>query len=145
MRGALLFGLLVAPAQLSCSSSLPVPKFGPQPPEAALLQSVDYPPPPAQAEVVSKQPENEACVWLDGHWDWVGGRWVWGAGGWVVPPKDCFLARPTLSWPEAGALQLLRWHWFPDNVDELTPEKARTACATPVPCGKPAEKYRPGK
>jgi len=127
---------------LACGSSLPGPPTG-KLPDAALVQSVEYPPPPAQAEVVPDQPDNEACVWLDGHWDWVAGRWEWQSGGWVVPPKDCYYRPASMSWPQAGSLQLVRAHWWPENADELTPEKAQKACATPVSCGRPAQKYRP--
>ncbi|MBK8996491.1 MAG: hypothetical protein KJ015_39650 [Myxococcales bacterium] len=124
---------------VACGSAIPGPPTGPHPGNAAL----EYPPPPAQAEVVPERPSNEACVWLDGHWDWIGGRWEWQGGGWVVPPKGCYYRPASMSWPQAGALQLLRAHWYPDNVDELPPEKAQKACPAPVPCGRPAQKYKP--
>ncbi|MBE7486579.1 MAG: YXWGXW repeat-containing protein [Polyangiaceae bacterium] len=139
-RSLTLLGLL----GLACSSGIPGPPTGPHPGNAALIVSVEYPPPPAVAEVVPERPDNEDCVWLDGHWDWVAGRWEWQSGAWVVPPKGCYYRPVSMSWPQAGALQVLRAYWYPNNVDELTPEKAQRACAEPVSCGRPAQKYKPG-
>ncbi len=127
----------------ACSSSLPAPPQGAHPAEAAIVETVEYPPPPAQAEFVPPAPDNEACVWLDGHWDWVSGRWVWLSGEWLIPPPGCFFAPTSLNWPESGSLQLLRAHWYPENADELSADRARKACPEPVPCGRAAQKYRP--
>lgn len=140
-RGA---SALVALAALACGSGIPEPPTGKHPGLAAVVESVEYPPPPARAEVVPERPGNEACVWLDGHWDWVAGRWEWRSGAWVVPPKGCYYRPASMSWPQAGQLQLLRAHWYPENVDELPPEKAQKACPEPVSCGRPAQKYKPG-
>lgn len=127
---------------LACGSSLPGPPTGPHPGANAVVDSVEYPPPPAVAEVVPPRPANEACVWVDGHWDWESGRWEWKRGAWVVPPPGCYHRPASMSWPQAGSLQLLRAYWYPNDVDELTPEKAKKACAEPVSCGRPAQQYK---
>jgi hypothetical protein len=128
----------------ACGPAIPGPPTGKHPGLAAVVKEVEFPPPPAVSEVVPPRPADERCVWLDGSWDWVGGRWEWQSGGWVVPPKGCYFRPATLSWPQAGALRLIAAHWYPDNVDELEPERAQAACPAPVSCGRPARKYRPG-
>jgi len=129
---------------VACSSSLPTPPRGPHPVDAAQFDSVEYPPPPAKAELVPPAPEADGCVWLDGHWEWVGRRWQWTRGEWIIPPPGCYFAPPNMYWVGSN-LSYLRPHWYPENADELPPEKARSACAKPTPCGKLAEKYRPGR
>jgi hypothetical protein len=39
-------------------------------------------------------------------------------------------------------LSYLRAHWFPNASEGMPAEEARRACAKPVPCGKPAQKYQ---
>lgn len=136
---------LLALALLSgaCSSSLPAPPRGAHPANAAMVDVVEYPPPPAQSEVVPPAPDNPRCVWLDGHWDWLGGRWQWIRGAWIVAPDGCFFAPPSLYWLGSG-LSFLRPHWYPNNAEDLPPDKARSACGKPSPCGRDAQKYQPG-
>lgn len=138
------FACSFALALVGCSSSLPTPPTGPHPTNAAIVDVVEYPPPPAQSELVPAAPDNPACVWLDGHWEWIGRRWQWIGGEWIVPPKGCYYAPPGMYWV-GGELSYLRAHWYPNDVEGLPPDKARSACRKPVPCGRPAEKYSPGK
>ncbi len=141
-RRATTSALAAALALAACGSSLPTPREGVHPQNAAILSTADYPPPAAQAEVVPPRPQNEACVWLDGRWEWTRNRWRWRPGQWAVPPPNCYFAPSVMFWQDKE-LELLEAHWYPDNADQLTPEKARTACADPTPCGAPAQKYRP--
>lgn len=129
---------------LCCGSSLPTPPRGPHPVNAALFETVEYPPPPARVEMVPEAPDSDSCVWLDGHWEWVGRRWQWVAGEWIVPPKGCYWASPNMYWVGSD-LSYLKPHWYPNDADELPVEEARTACAKPTPCGKPAERYQRGR
>ena len=143
MLRALITALVLATS--GCGSSLPGPPTGKHPGLAAVVQSVDYPPPPAVIEVVPEQPGDDACVWLDGHWDWIAGRWEWQRGGWGKPPEACYYRPPSMSWPLAGSLQFLRAYWYPNNIDALSPEQAQEAGAAPLSCGRPAQKYAPKK
>lgn len=66
---------------MACGSpNLPSPKLAAHP--ASDLQPVDYPPPPARAEVIPPQPEGDA-VWVDGEWSFRGKKWRWRRGRWV--------------------------------------------------------------
>jgi hypothetical protein len=107
-----------------------------------MAELVEYPPPPAQAEVVPPRPAREECVWMDGHWDWVGSRWTWVAGEWLIPPPGCYYAPSVVSWPQPGQLVFLRPHWFPDDAESMKPDQARRACVTPVSCSPAAETYQ---
>lgn len=140
LRGALLAGLAGA---LACGSQLRSP---PRDAHVGVLPPiyVDYPPPPAVAESIPRDPGG-ACVWLDGHWDWLGRRWEWAPGGWVTPPEGCFYAAPFINWePTAGASRLTYTpaHWYPRERAGMSEEQVRTACRKPVPCGPPAKPYR---
>lgn len=130
-------------AGAACSSSLPGPPRGAHPSNAAMVDVVEYPPPPAQSEVVPPAPDDERCVWLDGHWDWLGRRWQWINGSWLIPPAGCFFAPPSLYWVESQ-LSYLRPHWYPENAEDMAADKARSACGKPTSCGRDAEKYQPG-
>jgi len=136
--------LLFATTWVGCSSSLPAPPTGPHPSNAAIVDVVEYPPPPAESELVPPAPNDASCVWLDGHWEWIGRRWQWTSGAWIVPPKGCYYAPPSMYWV-GEELSYLRAHWFPEDSEEMPAEKARNACGKPVPCGRPAEKYKPGR
>ena len=127
----------------ACSSELPEPKTGSQPVEAAVAEVVEYPPPPAQPEIIPPDPQKPGCVWLDGHWDWVGSQWTWVAGEWIVPPSGCYLAPAVLRWPKPGQLLFLKPHWFPHESEALPTEAARKACPAPAKCGGAGEPYRP--
>ena len=140
-RGAALVGAAILGAT-ACGSSLPAPREGVHPQNAAILSSAEYPPPAATPEVVPPRPDNAACVWLDGHWEWVRRRWRWKSGQSIVPPPQCYYAPSVMFWQEQG-LQLLEAHWYPDNADQLPADKARTACAAPIPCGADGQKYVP--
>ncbi|WP_394822018.1 YXWGXW repeat-containing protein [Pendulispora albinea] len=88
MKTALLLSATLGPIPLlglwlfACgSSSLPTPSYVRQ--ETSALAEVPYPPPPAHAEGIPKQPRPDA-VWIDGEWVWDGRRWAWKQGRWVV-------------------------------------------------------------
>ncbi len=113
-------------------------------PAVILPTYVDYPPPPAVAEVVALDPQ-PPCVWLDGHWEWLGRRWDWQPGGWVTPPPDCYYAHPFLNWSSTAGTARLMYiapHWYPVKQEGLTDEQIRTQCRKPVPCAPPAKPYR---
>jgi hypothetical protein len=124
---------------------LPRPPTGPQgprPPGAPCDFEAEYPPPPAQIEVVERTgvPEDPACAWIDGHWQWEGRRWTWIAGGWFIAPRGCHFAGATAYWipgsSRGGKLCTLYPGFFADR------DGAR--CAT-APCGPPRGGPRNGR
>jgi hypothetical protein len=131
---AFLLGLVL----VACGSSLRTPTLVPHPKKAGVLAIiVDYPPPPAQVEMVIEHPDSR-CVWIDGHWDWTARRWQWFPGGWVVPPDGCDYAPPIMIWvpsEEQGELYYMRPRWYPENAKELELQQALAACRSVPPCG----------
>jgi hypothetical protein len=128
-----------------CGSALPTPKEGTQPSNAAILDVVDYPPPPAQAEVVPPAPKDDRCVWIDGRWQWQARRWRWIHGEWAIPPAGCYFAPSVLTWQKPDELWMLEGHWYPDNAEDMPADKARAACGEPRSCGAVARSYTPGQ
>ncbi|MEB2312616.1 MAG: hypothetical protein OZ921_06610 [Sorangiineae bacterium] len=105
------------------------------PPTTLGRVTVDYPPPPAQIEVLPPSPGDE-CAWMDGHYEWDGRRWAWRAGGWVEPPAGCALTRVAMSWStDRGGAPLLSYakpEWVP-----LVPSAAGgkpATCRAPIEC-----------
>lgn len=135
---------LIATASLlaACASQTPIVPEGPHIASIETLETVEYPPPPAQQEVVPPQPAAE-CRWLDGHWEWQGRRWRWTAGEWVVPPSGCYYARAEYRFLKAGELQTKKAGWYPAGPSLASPEALKAACTQPRSCGVTAEPYRP--
>jgi hypothetical protein len=77
-KGAAILALLIA-----CTAPLPRPPYTAQ--STASLVETPFPPPPARAEFIPRQPAKGA-VWIDGEWTWRGHRWGWNEGRWVIPP-----------------------------------------------------------
>gem|GEM_PF-996193 len=77
---------------------------GPRPPSAPCDFEADFPPPPAEIEVIgsSPLPDDPTCVWVDGHWRWEGRRWTWIAGSFVHAPRDCHYAGAVAFWMPGG-------------------------------------------
>lgn len=132
----------------SCASFVRTPPRGPHPPNGAEPVVVEYPPPPARAEMVTADP-GEACSWIDGHFSWVGRRWQWQPGGWQRAPSDCYYAPPILVWLPSeghGELYYMRPRWYPKDYESRSQKDVLSACSRVVTCGKPAEPYRsPGR
>lgn len=126
----------------ACASQTPIVPEGPHIASITTLETVEYPPPPAQEEVVPPQPAEE-CRWLDGHWEWMGRRWRWQSGEWVVPPSGCYYARAEYRFLKAGELQAKKAAWYPAGPSLASPEALKAACSQPRPCGVSAERYRP--
>jgi hypothetical protein len=108
-------------------------------------ESAEFPPPPANAEVVGTNPGGK-CVWLDGHHHWEARRWEWQPGGWIVPPEGCYYAAPSLTWSTdrgQGALLYTPPRWYPSVTEGLSEEKILSRCAKPIACSPPARPYRP--
>jgi hypothetical protein len=125
--------LLVA----GCGSLLRTVPSGPHPDAGAEPVVVDYPPPPAEQELVTEDP-GKPCAWQDGYWAWLGRRWSWEPGGWVVPPQGCYYARPVTVWVESegkGALYFMQPRWYPEDYGERE-------CEEPRPCGPKARSPR---
>jgi hypothetical protein len=81
--------ILVVVAMAACGTTLPHPRYVPQPTSA--LTEVSSPPPPGRIEVVPNRPSH-AAVWVDGEWTWRRQRWAWTPGGWVEPPPGAGFA-----------------------------------------------------
>lgn len=129
----------------ACSSSLRTVPRAP-PPDTLERVFADYPPPPAEIEILPPDPGGK-CAWLDGHWSWVGRRWAWVSGAWVVPPPGCHLTLPLITWgtDRTGQPQLAYAppEWFPDTP--LGKDGKPASCAQPVVCrGGAAESELPG-
>lgn len=125
----------IAPALLSlaCGSpSLPGPKLAPH--SSKDLLPVDYPPPPARAEIVPPQPDGEV-VWVDGEWAFRGKKWRWRRGRWVElsASRDLRFAPWTSVRSDDGQLYVAEGRWVdargneveaPRVVREAAPSKA---------------------
>ncbi len=126
--------MLLLAAASACSSGLRTVPRAP-PPDTLERVFADYPPPPAEIEVVPPDPGG-ACAWLDGHWRWLGRRWSWVGGAWVVPPADCHVTLPLITWgtDRTGQPQLAYAtpEWFPDKP--LDSHGKPAICAAPVVC-----------
>ena len=132
-----------AAVALSCGSELRTVPTGPHPGNAVPM-IVDYPPPPAQQELIEKQPPSP-CAWEDGHWSWLGRRWNWEPGRWVVPPDGCYYAPPFMAWipsEEKGELYYLQPRWYPNDADTLAPEEVLKRCVEVRPCGGLSEQRK---
>lgn len=130
---AVVLPAVVLPA---CGSRLRVAPAGAPPVSGAEAVVVDYPPPPAQVEIVPRDP-GKPCVWVDGHWEWQGRRWRWQTGSWLRPPPACYYSTQMLVWlPAEGASPLYYWppRWYPRSTARAG------ACDRPVPCGAAAAK-----
>ena len=131
---------LGALAALACGSGLRTVPTGSAPTAHAESIIVEYPPPPAEVEVIPDDP-GAPCAWMDGYWDWAGRRWNWVPGAWVVPPEGCYRSTPVTVWlpsEDHGELYYLRSRWYPDGADGMDATELAEACDTPTPCGQPA-------
>jgi hypothetical protein len=128
--------IVVCTALAACGQTLRSAPTGPAPRSNAVTVIVDYPPPPAEVEVIPPDP-GDPCVWIDGSWTWQGRRWEWTAGSWLVPPEGCYYARPMIAWqstPERGLLFYAQPRFYPNDADELDRQSALTRCEEPKPC-----------
>jgi hypothetical protein len=118
MRRARILGVaLVLASPLSCSGSLPQPRFT-QHDDAETPQEVPTPPPPGKVEIVPKRPpELKRPVWIDGEWEWTGRRWVWKDHGWQDAPEGEAYAPPLTMRrpPPKGTLVHLPGTWKKDK------------------------------
>lgn len=126
----LMAGLLSA----GCGSATPQVPTGSHPEGTATeTLRVGFPPPPARVEVLPLQ-RREECLWRDGHWEWDGQGWRWTSGAWVLPPPNCYYARPELEWVRSGGgSQLLyrRPRWYPDpDTNEMGRCEEARACTS---------------
>ncbi len=115
---------------------------GPHPTNGAEPVIVEYPPPPAQQELIEGDP-GEPCVWEDGYWTWLGRRWSWQPGRWVVPPADCYYADPVMVWipsTDKGELYYMAPRWYPRNAEELDKAQVLASCRDLRPCGRQTPK-----
>jgi hypothetical protein len=122
----------------SCGSQLRTAQRGSHPSNAPDAVLVEYPPPPAQQELIESDP-GEPCVWEDGYWTWLGRRWSWQPGRWVLPPTDCYYAEPVMSWVETmdkGVLYYKPPRWYPNDAEELTKEQLLVSCQPVRPCSE---------
>lgn len=147
---AVLKGLVLV---IGCGSSTPLVPTGPHPPGAPEdFERVGFAPPPAPVEVLPLQRRDE-CVWRDGHWEWDGQGWKWLAGAWILPPPDCYYARPEWTWIRSGGGSQLVYRkprWYPEaDADEpkrcaearactsLLPEETEQVDVGPAPTDRP--------
>ena len=147
MRGAWFFGgvMVATVVGIACGSKAVSPAYTTQPSSA--LEMVPYPPPPARAEVVPTQPQDDA-VWIDGEWVWQTRRWAWRKGRWVVPPAGARFAPWTAVRDGAGNLYVATGVWRSANGDEVTEPPALNAAKrlgtnVVTPEGEPVEVGRP--
>lgn len=122
--------LSLALGAVACGSTLRTVPTGPHPPNGTEPIIVDYPPPPAQQELIEASPD-EPCAWQDGYWSWLGRRWSWEPGRWVIPPADCYYAPPVMVWIPSegkGELYYLQPRWYPKDAEELTSEQLAVSC-----------------
>lgn len=143
MRGAWVFGgvMLATFVGIACGSKAVSPAYAEQPTSALVL--VPFPPPPARAEVVPKQP-NDNAVWLDGEWVWQTRRWAWRKGRWVVPPSGARYAPWTAVRDGVGNLYVASGVWRNANGEEVTEPPALGDAKKPstgvvMPDGDPVE------
>jgi hypothetical protein len=103
-------------------------------PTTALVET-PFPPPPARAEFVPKQPAKGA-VWIDGEWTWRGHRWGWVAGRWVIAPPGAAFSPWTTVRGSSGTLFFAQGVWrdaHGDVVAAPVPLALGTAGATAAP------------
>jgi hypothetical protein len=123
-----------------CGSMLSTVPTGPHPSNGAEPIIVEYPPPPAEIELITERPA-AACMWQDGHFVWLGRRWNWEPGRWVVPPEGCYHASPVTVWvpsEQKGELYYMQPRWYPAGAEELPRDQVLTRCGEPRPCGPAA-------
>lgn len=118
MRGAFVFGsvVLATGIAVACGSSVPMPSYVAQPTSA--LSPVPFPPPPARAEQISKQPDSDA-VWVDGEWVWQTRRYAWRKGRWIIPPAGARFAPWTAVRDKTGNLYVATGVWRNANGEEM--------------------------
>lgn len=104
---------------MACGSpSLPGPKLVAHP--STDLAPVEYPPPPARAEVVPAKPDGDA-VWVDGEWSFRGKKWRWHRGRWVEHRSELRFAPWTAVRSQDGQLYVAEGRWVDakgNQVDE---------------------------
>lgn len=126
----------------ACSAPLPLAPTGDPPTDDVGFMTVEYPPPPAQVEVIVERP-GPPCVWVDGHHRWEGRRWAWKPGAWVIPPSNCYYARARMAWTatsdSAGVLYYAPPQWYPVDPDDPDRKSARERCSKVEPCGAPID------
>lgn len=118
-----------------CSSGVRLPPLGSHPPHVQEFLDVEFPPPPAQVEEISKGiPGRSDCVWVDGYYAWQEGRWVWLPGYWAEPIGGCYYAPAVAAWSRGGEPRLYytppRWY----REDALSRAGAAASCPSPRAC-----------
>ena len=114
-------GLATVGLMGSCASGVQTVPKGPHGSAAVAALIVEGPPPTAQIETVGSAPSPE-CAWLDGDWQYIDGDWVWRSGRWVVPPSDCYYARPVASWVSTTGTSVLYYvggQWYREGGKKL--------------------------
>ncbi len=125
----------------ACAARTPLVPEGPHIDKIASIEHLEYPPPPAQEEVVPPQPSSD-CLWMDGHWEW-GRRWRWIPGEWVVPPSGCYYAPAKYRFLPDGSLEAKKAAWYPAGPSLATVEALKASCKEPRSCNSGGEPYRP--
>lgn len=108
--------VLVACAVACGGGKMPVPDYVQQPTSA--LVEVPYPPPPARAETMPKEP-TKGARWIDGEWSWQGRRWAWKPGRWVVPPAGAKFSPWTTVRDKTGTLFFAPGVWRDAKGEEI--------------------------
>jgi hypothetical protein len=120
---------LASVVAFACSSSLPTPPATAHPKRA--FMEVPYPPPAALVEVVPERPEDDAAVWLDGHWIWRGRYYVWHRGGWLIPPENGAYATWQSLLAKDGRIVFAPGAWYGPDRRPLPPPKVLAVARTP--------------
>jgi hypothetical protein len=64
------------------------------------------------AEVVTKEPENCECVWVEGSWRFRNKSYAWRKGGWFMPPEKARYARPKVVFSLDGRVMYAPGTWY---------------------------------
>jgi len=121
--------LLLALAQLACTSALPMPERV-DPAEVSGVE-VPSPPPAVRPELVPPRPAPEAA-WVDGEWRFLQQRWAWVPGAWVVPPPGARLTRQQVRFGLDGKWRVWQASWIDGAGRPLPdPPPAGPAAVTP--------------
>jgi hypothetical protein len=120
---------------IACTAPLPRPRYAAQ--STTSLVETPFPPPPARAEFVPKQPARDA-VWIDGEWTWRGHRWGWNPGRWVIPPAGASFSPWTTVRSADGTLFFAQGVWR-DAHGDIVAAPPPLALGTTGPTAEPAE------
>ena len=99
-------------ADVGCAPRLPEPAAALEGDPKPEPMAVAYPPPAALPEEVPPAPEDDAAVWLDGHWRWTGDGYRWIEGAWVTPPSGARYRPMTVVRTLDGKLSYYPPRWY---------------------------------